>query len=330
MYGTIRKMTRIHTVLIILIIVFLLLTSCGKTSYGEDKMIQYDNAVSSSAGGMALRTAAAESMPAPKQSADSSLMLEEGRKKVITANIELEVKDLAGAEQALQNLTASYNGWIDRSSTWETSLSLTLRVPADQLEPFLQEAGSLGKVISKSLSADDVTDYYTDTQARLETLTILKERYTDYLKKAETMEDILSIERELNSTIAEIESMERTMRRLDGQITYATIYVNGYLPSDKQVSGNLPNILEGLKKLGYGFINLLYFIGIGLLYTVIFGIPIILTAGLIYLIGWGRVGLIRKFFRLLTRKKEKPQKNENDQRKQSGQESGPVSGKDKT
>ena len=132
---------------------------------------------------------------------------------------------------------------------------------------------------------------------------LLQERYTEYLKTAENMEDIISIERELNNVISEIESMERTIRRLDGQISYSTVYFYGELPPEEQVSGELPSIVEGLKKLVYGFITLIYYIGLGLLYAVIFGVPIILVLGLIYLVGWGRIGLVRKFFKLLSRKK---------------------------
>jgi len=188
---------------------------------------------------------------------------------------------------------------------YENSMSLTLRVPAENLDTFLLMTGELGDVISRSISADDVTEYYFDTETRLETLRVLQEKYTEYLKDAKDMEDIISIERELNNTISEIESMERTMRRLDGQITYSTVYFYAELPPEEQVTGKFPSIAEGLKILGYGFVSLLYYIGLGLLYTIIFGVPIVLVLGLIYLVGWGRVGLIRKFFRILSRRKNK-------------------------
>jgi len=252
-----------------------------------------------------LKMAASESMAAPGAEQVPNLLIEEGRKKILTADISLEVPDLNEAETALKLLVADFDGWIDRSSMWENSISLTLRVPAESLDEFLLKTGKLGELISKSISADDVTDYYFDTETRLETLRVLQGKYTEYLKDAKNMEDIIAIERELNTTISEIESMERTMRRLDGQITYSTVYFNAELPPEEQVSGNFPSISEGLKRLGYGFVSLLYYIGLGLLYAVIFGVPIILVLGLLYLVGWGRVGLIRKFFRILSRRKNK-------------------------
>jgi len=284
---------------IILFITVLLLTvsGCGirETSVSEQAVMDFAPAARSAGSGVMVETASKQNFSAP-------LMLEEERKKILTAYIELEVTDLGKTEQVLYEIIAAFNGWVDQSSVWETSFSITTRIPAEQLDSFLEQTGTLGKLLSKSLSADDVTDYYSDTEARLETLYILQERYTEYLRNAGNMEEILAIERELNNTIAEIESMERTMRRLSGQIDYASVHLTARLPAEKQVDTRLPNIREGIKRFGYGFISLLYYIGLGLLYAVVFGVPLILALGLLYLIGWGRIGLVRKFFRLLSRK----------------------------
>ena len=295
---------RFSLVVMIVFITLLIFTGCGGAEYPEVEM-SYKTASSGN-----LRMASAESMAAPGSEPIQNLLLEDNRKKILTATIELEVPDLNETENAVKSLTADYNGWIDNSSLYENYLSITIRVPAELLDSFLLMTGGLGEVQSRSISADDVTDYYFDTETRLETLRILQERYTEYLKTAENMEDIISIERELNNVISEIESMERTIRRLEGQISYSTVYFYGELPPEEQVSGELPSIVEGLKKLGYGFITLIYYIGIGLLYAVIFGVPIILVLGLIYLVGWGRIGLIRKFFKLLSRKKAKNRKSD--------------------
>ncbi|NQT57760.1 MAG: DUF4349 domain-containing protein [Bacteroidetes bacterium] len=288
------------SILILSILIMLILfTGCGG---GGGEYAGEEPSYSDSSSGN-IRMSSAESMAAAGEEPAPNLLIEEGRKKILTANISLEVPDLEDAETSLKHLVADFDGWIDRSSMYENSISLTIRVPAERLDTFLLRTGELGEVISRSISADDVTDYYFDTETRLETLRVLQEKYTEYLKTAKNMEDIISIERELNSTISEIESMERTMRRLDGQISYSTVYFYGELPPEEQVSVDLPSVAEGLKRLGYGFISLLYYIGIGLLYAVIFGVPIILVLGLIYLVGWGRIGLIRKFFRLLSHRK---------------------------
>ena len=293
---TYKKLSIILFSILIMLIVF---TGCGNEGYAEADMSYSEGPA------RGLKMAAAESMAASGVDQVPNLLIEEGRKKILTANISLEVPDLNETETSLKQLVADFDGWIDRSSMWENSISLTLRVPAESLDDFLLKTGKLGELISRSISADDVTDYYFDTETRLETLRVLQEKYTEYLKTAKNMEDIISIERELNNTISEIESMERTMRRLDGQISYSTVYFNAELPPEEQVSGNIPSIAEGLKRLGYGFVSLLYYIGMGLLYAVIFGVPIILVLGLIYLVGWGRIGLILKFFSFLSHRKNK-------------------------
>ncbi len=282
-----------------MLIMLILFAGCGSDEYAGVEMSYSDGPA------RGLKMASAESMAAPNAEPVPNLLIEEGRKKILTADISLEVPDLEDTEIALKLLIADFGGWIDRSSMYGNTISLTLRVPAESLDTFLLMTGEMGEVLSRSISANDVTDYYFDTETRLETLMVLQEKYTEYLKAAKNMEDIITIERELNTTISEIESMERTMRRLDGQISYSTVYFNAELPPEEQVSGNFPSIAEGLKKLGYGFVSLLYYIGLSLLYAVIFGVPIVLVLGLVFLVGWGRIGLIRKFFRLLSRRTKK-------------------------
>lgn len=291
-----KTMKQLAICIFFTVIMLSMFTGCG----GDDSEEEFYADTSSKS----LRMASAESMAAPVAEPAPNLLIEDGRKKILTADISLEVPDLNETEVSLKKIVADFEGWIDRSSMYENSMSLTLRVPAERLDSFLLKSGELGELKSRSISADDVTDYYFDTETRLETLRVLQEKYSEYLKTAKNMEDIIAIERELNNTISEIESMERTMRRLDGQITYAAVYFFAELPPEEQVSGNMPSIAEGLKKLGYGFISLLYYIGIGLLYAVIFGVPIVLVLGLLYLVGWGRIGLIRKFFRILTQRKK--------------------------
>ena len=299
-----RRGKRLSIIIFSALIILIAFTGCGRETIGDEAM--YGGPASSK-----LKMASSENMSAPMseqaEQAESApnLLIEEGRKKILRADITLEVSDLESTETALKLLVADFGGWIDRSSLYENSISLTLRVPAEELDAFLLMTGEMGEVISRSISANDVTDYYFDTKTRLETRKLLRDKYTEYLKSAKDMEDIITIERELNSTISEIESMEQTMRRLDGQISYSTVYFYAELPPAEQVSGNIPSIAEGLKKLGYGFISLLYYIGMGLLYTMIFGIPIILVLGLLFLIGWGRIGLVRRFFRLLIRRKSR-------------------------
>lgn len=229
-----------------------------------------------------------------------SSRVEEGRKKIQTANLEVEVKDLTEAETAIREQVEELQGWIDQAYFYETRISFTLRIPVDEFDRFLLEVGDVGVIKEKSISTEDVTDYYMDTTTRLASLRELYARLSSYLKESGSLEEIMVVERELSDLLYEIENYERTLRSLDGQVNYATIYISAQLPREEQVSFDVPSIQEGLKRLGYGAISLAYFILMGLMYAVVFGIPSVLALGLLYLLVWGKIGLVRKFFRSLS------------------------------
>ena len=238
----------------------------------------------------------------------ASSRVEVGRKKIQSADLEIEVKNLADTETAIRDRVNRLNGWIDQAYFYETRISFTVRIPVEEFDRFILEVGDIGVMKEKSISTEDVTDYYMDTTLRLASLRELYTRLSSYLQESGTLEEIMTVEREINDLMYEIENYERTLRSLDGQVNYATIYIGAQLPREEQVSVDLPSIQEGLKRLGYGAVSLMYYILMGLLYAVVFGIPSILALGLLYLLGWGRIGLVRKFFRVLSGRRSETRK----------------------
>ena len=108
------------------------------------------------------------------------------RKLIQTAWLELESREYAKALAALEQMVADCGGYIESRSEQGSSLynsrynaryaELTARIPADRLEEALTAAGGLCNVVSRSTDAADVTESYTDTEARLETLRLQEQR----------------------------------------------------------------------------------------------------------------------------------------------------------
>lgn len=69
----------------------------------------------------------------------------------------------------------------------------------------------------------NISERYYDTQSRLETAQIKLERLQELLKKAESMEDIITIESAISETEYEIEDLSGTMRHYDALVGYATV-----------------------------------------------------------------------------------------------------------
>lgn len=149
------------------------------------------------------------------------------RKKVQTGALTIQVQDLAMAQKKAESIAKNFagyvaNSWIEKSDTFSHS-ELTLRVDAEHFAEAMEALQELGEVKSAHTQAEDITQQYIDTDARLKTLGIQEERLLTLLENAEKIEDLLAIETQLQSVREEIERTTATMQSLDNQVQYATI-----------------------------------------------------------------------------------------------------------
>ena len=157
----------------------------------------------------------------------------QGEKLIYTANLEMETTEFDQATAAIQQLTASCGGYFESSSvsSWGSSYryaSYTVRVPAEQYRSFLDQAGAMCHVLDRQEYTDNVTEAYYDVDGRLKTQQTKLERLQELLARAESMEDIITIESAISDTEAQIESLSGQLRRYDALVDYSTvnIYVN--------------------------------------------------------------------------------------------------------
>ena len=116
----------------------------------------------------------------------------------------------------------------DISGTKDTSrnASMTFRVPSGMLDDVLAGAEAWGEVTHEQTSAVDMTSTYTDNASRLESARAKKNRLDALYEKAENMEDIITLTNAIFDVQAEIESLEGQNRRIDDEVSFATLYVS--------------------------------------------------------------------------------------------------------
>lgn len=153
-----------------------------------------------------------------------------GQKLIRTAHLQMETTEFDAAAAALEKLTADLGGYYERSSisnyrSGQRWGEYTVRIPAQQYQAFLTQAGELCHVTRQESSQDDVSEIYYDTEGRLKTQQIKLERLQQLLAKAEKMEDIITIESAISETEWAIEDLAGTLRHYDGKVNYATAYV---------------------------------------------------------------------------------------------------------
>ncbi|MBN2054820.1 DUF4349 domain-containing protein, partial [bacterium] len=90
----------------------------------------------------------------------------------------------------------------------------------------MSSLASLGEVTGSGMSSEDVTEQYEDTNARLGTMTALRDRLRALLDKAQDVEDILAIEKELGRVQADIDAMQARLRTLEDQVDLASITIS--------------------------------------------------------------------------------------------------------
>ena len=170
--------------------------------------------------------------------------VEQSQKLIWRARLTLEVNNIQQAVSRVKSIVAESNGYIEtQRDSGDDNASLTVRIPAETLSPTLKALEGLGWITSRTVSSEDVTESYVDLDSRLKNLVSLRDRLRELLEKAEKVEDILSIEKELSRVQSDIDSMQARFNALKGRIDYTSITVT---LNRKRVLGPLGYVFKGV------------------------------------------------------------------------------------
>lgn len=154
----------------------------------------------------------------------------------------------------------SLGGYVVSSSvdygTYRTYGNLLVKVPQDKVDGFIQNIkDSELKITRLDDNSTDVTTQYVDIDARLKVKEIQKAKYEEYLTKAETVEELLAIEKELNSLIEEIEASKSRLQAIDLDVDYTDvrICIESKEALEKESFGS--RLAEGLKGAGNNLLD---------------------------------------------------------------------------
>lgn len=166
------------------------------------------------------------------------------RKLITTININAETEDFDKSRSLVENKIAELGGYIENSSVYneDRSANYTIRIPADKADSLIETLEGNNNVTSKSVSVEDVTLQYTDTESRKKALKTEEERLLHIMESAETVEDLITVESRLAEVRYELESIESQLRTYDNKIDYTTVYlyleeVEKYTPQEKESAG---------------------------------------------------------------------------------------------
>ncbi len=153
-------------------------------------------------------------------------------KKIIrTASLTIATQTFSDSLNALKTSCEGQGGWIESVSENVNSYSglrtayLTLRIPQSELDAYLAGTENLGRVTSRSESAQDVTASYQDTRTRLNTQLALMERLQALITESGDLSDLLALESQIADTQYQIDTLQSALNSTDRQVSYSTVSV---------------------------------------------------------------------------------------------------------
>ena len=177
------------------------------------------------------------SVSEPLQAAE----ITDNRMVAYSAYLELSVENTDATRKKLVEYVKNNNGFV----VMETDNYITSRIPTENMDIFINNSKTLGKIENESKTGADITDQYRDNVLRLESLKNVRDRYLALLEKANSVNDILSIEKELERINVEIERLEGKVKHAELSVSYSNVTVR-FKEKSKVKPGPLGWIFYGL------------------------------------------------------------------------------------
>jgi len=168
--------------------------------------------------------------PAPAPVNGKDISVDADRMIIRTANMQLVVDDVRDTMDKITELSESLGGFVVDSSSWKEGErvvgQITVRVPSSDFNYAMSVLrGMAVEVNSESTSSQDVTEEYVDLEAQLRNMEATEEQLLKLMEKAEKVEDILAIQRELSKVQQDIERTKGRMQYLERTSAMSLIQV---------------------------------------------------------------------------------------------------------
>lgn len=218
------------------------------------------------------------------------------REIIATAQATLQVVDVRDAADAIAGIADERGGYVesteirtnpveDRTSAQAPPDSgygwISIRVPSADLTDVIGELASSGKVLSSSVSKQDVTSTAIDLRARVDATRASVQRLTELMSNTATVSELIEAETALSDRQALLESYEQQLAALDDQVAMSTLQVE-LTRTASTTSADPDGFAAGLLAGWNGLIVSLN----ALVVTLGFLLPWLVIAGVAFLVIW--------------------------------------------
>lgn len=157
----------------------------------------------------------------------------QNEKLIYTYRYSVETKVFDTFVQTMMEQVQKLGGYVEHSETngsaGESSgrkASMTLRIPAEQMNQLLSLVKEESNVVYDSVSSENVTLRYVDMESHVRALRTEQKTLLRLIEKAEKIEDVIALQSQLTQVRYEIESYESQLRTMDNLVSYSTLYLD--------------------------------------------------------------------------------------------------------
>ncbi|WP_433362080.1 DUF4349 domain-containing protein [Streptosporangium sp. CA-115845] len=183
--------------------------------------------------------APANEAPAPQtgdasaaSGADKVKVIPQNRAIIYTAEMRIKARDVTAAADSARRIVTGVGGYLameksDAYSGGEDSAMLVFKIPPGNYPGTLDRLGrELGTRESLQQNTEDVTEEVADVESRLKSAKAALDSLRTLLKKANTIGEVLKVEREVSNRESELESLQARQKTLASQTSMATLTLN--------------------------------------------------------------------------------------------------------
>ena len=163
---------------------------------------------------------------------DGALLIdyEINKKLIVNGGMNIETNEFDSVMNSLDEAIKEVGGYVQSSSISQRGnecrfYNATIRIPADKYAGFISKTKEKTNVTYYDECVEDITDTYTDLEARLNSLKAEEEKVLDFYSKAKNLEELMSVESRLTDIRYEIDSIQTRLKNYDLLVSYSTLNI---------------------------------------------------------------------------------------------------------
>jgi hypothetical protein len=222
MKRTARILAIALALMLILGSVSVLISSCAASSKDGSSAPDYDEAPAETT-----YPAGDEGGAPPAQ--DDTQPENSDRKIVRNASLDLKAVDVESSYESILEYARGFGGYeTQRDQTDQDGymvIRAVIKLPPEKLDlliSFVRDQSGT-ELVNTRISSEDITESYYDTEIRLDNMEKQLERYYEYLEDSRNIEEMMTVQYQIDSLTLEIESLKGKLKLWDSMLAESRV-----------------------------------------------------------------------------------------------------------